>query len=34
MKTHKDLDVWKLSRVFVSDVYKATVDFQNQKTMV
>ncbi|HLW15380.1 MAG TPA: four helix bundle protein [Flavobacteriaceae bacterium] len=27
MKTHKDLDVWKLSRVFVSDIYKATVDF-------
>ncbi len=27
MKTHKDLDVWKLSRVFVSDVYKITEDF-------
>jgi|SRR5690625_145409 len=27
MKTHKDLDVWKLSRAFVSDVYKVTLDF-------
>ena len=27
MRTHKDLDVWKLSRAFVSDVYKFTVDF-------
>src|SRR5690625_3101995 len=27
MKTHKDLDVWKLSRAFVSDVYNVTLDF-------
>lgn len=27
MKTHKDLDVWKLSRELVSDVYKVSVDF-------
>ena len=27
MKTHKDLDVWKLSRELVSDVYKASADF-------
>lgn len=27
MKTHKDLDVWKLSRELVSDVYKVSADF-------
>ena len=27
MKRHNDLDVWKLSRAFVSDVYKVTLDF-------
>ena len=27
MKTHKDLDVWKLSRELVSDVYRVSADF-------
>lgn len=27
MKTHKDLDVWKLAIKFTTDVYRATADF-------
>ena len=27
MKTHKDLDVWKKSVDFVTDLYKVTQDF-------
>lgn len=31
MKTHKDLDVYKLSKVLVADLYKLTADFLKEK---
>lgn len=31
MKPHKNLDAWKLSFVFVKDVYKATAMFPNEE---
>ncbi len=30
MKTHKDLDVWKLSIDFVTDIYKVTSSFPKE----
>src|SRR5690625_558583 len=32
MKTHKDLDVWKLSRETVVEIYKITKDFPATET--
>ncbi|MFV0176253.1 four helix bundle protein [Empedobacter falsenii] len=31
MKTHKDLDVWKLSIEFVTDIYNLTKDFPKEE---
>lgn len=31
MKTHKDLDVWKKSVDFVTDLYKVTQDFPKEE---
>ncbi len=31
MKTYKDLDVWKLSINFVSEIYKITVAFPKEE---
>lgn len=31
MKTHKDLDVWKLSIDFVTDIYKITSSFPKEE---
>jgi len=34
MKTHKDLDVWKKSVGFVTEIYKHTAAFPNVNYMV
>lgn len=31
MKTHKDLDVWKVSRLFVSRIYEITSHFPKEE---
>lgn len=31
MKTHKDLDVWKLSIEFVTEIYNLTKDFPKEE---